>query len=298
MSPIVAGILILLAAAVGWGQRVLDRRPRSPSHAEDVRVELSEARATLPAASRQLPPGPGGVRLRDGVACLLAFVAAQGVVWLIIGMVAAARAGIGSTRTARLTEVVRLVPVGLLVGEGAAALALALVLRRLGRRISWRVLKSELGLAWGPLHTNLVAGAGGMALAGVSIVSARLEAAHGGLHPHLMTFVLAHSAAARLAWTAVVVLMAGPAEEVLFRGVVLAGLRTRVRLSVAALAAGFAFWLMHYPNVVDSWTAAASIAVFATYATLLRLRTRAVGPAITAHVANNLLLSMLLLRAV
>ena len=296
MSPIVIAILILIAAALGWGQKALDRRRYGPEPSKLPSVEPLQADTNGGPTAIQPPPIPS-VRFRDGIACLAAFLLAQFLAWLVAAFIAVGRAGVRATKAASMAEMVRLVPVALLLAEALGALAIVIVLRRLSRRISWEVLKAELGLSWGTFRANGLAVAGGLMLGALSLVSLFTESKHTTFHPGFLAQALFGSAASRLAWAVVAGLMAGPAEEVLFRGALLTAFSKVARVSIAGIASGFAFWLLHLPNFEGSWAGAVSVALFAAFATVLRLRTGSIGPPIAAHVANNLLLAVLVVRA-
>jgi len=297
MSPIVIAIVLLVAAALGWGQRALDRRTHGLEPSELSAVEAHPASTDKSPAEVQLPQPPPSVRFRDGIAFLLFFVLAQSLAWLAVGFVAASRAGVHATKAASMAEVVPLVPVAVLLEEALGALALVILLRRLSHRISWEVLKAELGLSWGTVRANALAAAGGVILGAVSLIAILTEAEHTAFHQGFVAHVLAGTTAGRLAWAVAAGLMAGPVEEVLFRGALLTAFSKVARVSFAGIASGFAFWLLHLPNFAGSWVAALSVALFAAFATVLRLRTGALGPPIAAHVANNLFLAVLVARA-
>jgi len=297
MSPIVIAILILMAAALGWGQRALDRRRHESEPGELPPADAPQA-GTNPAPAETMPPQPpAGFRFRDGIACLAFFLLAQFLTFLVMAFVAVARAGVRPTKAASMAEMVRLVPVTLVLAEAFAVLALVVILRRLSRRISWEVLKAELGLSWGTLRANGLAVAGGLTLGALSLAAILFEGKHTTFHPGFLAQVVAGSTAGRLAWAVVAGLMAGPPEEVLFRGALLTAFRKVARVSIAGLASGFAFWLLHVPNFAGSRVGAASVALFAVFVTILRLRTGSLGPPVAAHMANNLLLAVLAARA-
>lgn len=96
---------------------------------------------------------------------------------------------------------------------------------------------------------------------------------------------------AELAVTAVlVVLVAPPVEEFLFRGLMLRTLMTRMTFWPAALVSSVVFSIFHAP-AVDSWSGAlvlvASIFVFAIGQCLLVRWRATLGPAVVAHAVGN-----------
>lgn len=287
----VLGAAVVLAAAllvyegVGWVTASgLGRLWPPPVPALDTMLPLADGAAPSP---------PGQLRLRDGLACLALFLVAQAVVWLVVILLAYARVGAGATEAARSAEILGAAPAALPLSMALSSLVLVVMLKSLARRLSWEPLRSDVGLAWGSVRSSAVGFGGGLALAIAYLVTASLVAKYSPPHPGFMSQMASGSAPGRWSWIVVAVLMAGPAEEVLFRGVLLSALSKTVRVSIAGLASAFAFWLLHLPEVAGFWPAAVFIGLFAIFATVLRVRTRTLGPSIAAHVAYNLVLGVL-----
>ena len=238
-----------------------------------------------------------GLLVRDGIIGIALCLIVPLVVGFVVALVAAARLGLDASRDHMRMAIYQALPVSLLLAEAAAALTLALFLRRLAARLSWPVLTSELGLTLGTAGMNAAAFLSGVALS-VALVAALLATPRASVHLDFTLQLLVGSRQGRLAWIVAGALMAGPIEEILFRGLLLASLRSAVSLAVAALASGFAFWLLHMPRVSRIWPTGIFIALLAVWTTTLRLRTRSLGPAVSAHVAYNLVLGILALRAV
>ena len=287
----VVGAALVLAGAflfyegAAWGvASALGRLWPPPAPAPDTLLAPADGAA---------PGPPRTLRLRDGLTCLALFLLAQAVVWLVVIIVAYGRVGATATDAAKSAELLREAPTALPLSMALSSLVLVVVLKRLARRISWEPLRSDVGLSWGGLRSSLVGFGGGLALAIGYVVTASVVAKYAPPHPGFMSQMASGSAPGRWSWIVAAVLMAGPAEEVLFRGVLLSALTKTVRVSIAGLASAFAFWLLHLPEVAGFWPAAVFIGLFATFATVLRVHTRTLGPSIAAHVAYNLVLGVL-----
>lgn len=112
---------------------------------------------------------------------------------------------------------------------------------------------------------------------------------------------LARMAAADVGTQLVLLLLvlgvAPPAEELLFRGVLLAGLRRSFGLATAGALSTALFVALHASEVAKWWPAAVGITAIGALGLMLRLRHGALGPAISAHVGYNLALAGLVLIA-
>ncbi len=97
----------------------------------------------------------------------------------------------------------------------------------------------------------------------------------------------------RLMWAAFAVGIAPPAEEFLFRGVLLRGLAHSWGLATAVVVTTVAFIALHVPEVHGYWPALVGISLLATLAISIRLATRSLGPAVALHVGYNLALVLL-----
>jgi membrane protease YdiL (CAAX protease family) len=231
------------------------------------------------------------LRRRQVGGALLAYLAGQGLVWLVVGFVAVSRAGKAAGSAGLLREVGALIPVALPASLVASAVALVLVLQRWRREVGSVALTQMLGLSWGTTRQLLRAGMAGAALA---IVVLPLVSALSNTRqpPDVTTQLALSSRSAWGAWMLSAVLLAPPIEELMFRGAFLGGLAQSWSLRAAAITSGLTFWLMHSPEFVH-WPAAVSIGLLTVLTTTLRLRTRILGPSVAAHFGYNLMIAML-----
>ncbi len=81
-----------------------------------------------------------------------------------------------------------------------------------------------------------------------------------------------------------IVVVAPIAEEVFFRGMLFAGLRTKFSLWPAAILSGIAFGI---PHVTSGPTAAIPLSIFGVALAWIYERTRSIWPCILVHVVNN-----------
>ena len=231
------------------------------------------------------------LRRRQVGGALLAYLAGQGLVWLVVGFVAVSRAGTGAGPAALLREVGALIPVALPASLVASAIALVLVLQRWRRELGSVALTQMLGLSWGTTGQLFRASLAGAALA---IVVLPLVSALSNTRqpPDVTTQLALSSRSAWGAWMLSAVLLAPPIEELMFRGAFLGGLAQSWSLRAAAITSGVTFWLMHGPEFVH-WPAAVSIGLLTVLTTTLRLRTRILGPSVAAHFGYNLMIALL-----
>ena len=242
------------------------------------------------ASTLSLPP-PGGLRRRDIIVALIAFLGAEALVWTIAGVVAAVNAGTAQDHAALLQALIRLVPIALPGSLIAGGLALLLMLRRWRRRFGGETVVNLLGLTWGRPRQVSNGVLAGVALA-FFILPLMGLAAQRGEPPDVMTQLAGSSTAALRAWMISAVLLAPPIEELMFRGVLLGGLAKTWSIPAAAALSGTSFWLMHGPEFVH-WPAAIAIALLTILTTWLRLKSRTLGPSIGAHFGYNLVLATL-----
>jgi membrane protease YdiL (CAAX protease family) len=231
------------------------------------------------------------LRWRQVGAALLAYLAGQGLVWLVVGFVAVSRAGRAAGPAGVLREVALLIPIALPASLLASAIALIWVLRSWSRRLGAAALGEVLGLSWGTSRQLFRAALAGAVLA--LVVLPLVSTLSSTRPPPDVTTQLAMSS--RRAWGAWIfsaVLLAPPIEELMFRGAFLGGLAQSWSLRAAALTSGLTFWLMHGPEFVH-WPAAVSIGLLTVLTTTLRLRTRILGPSVAAHFGYNLMIAFM-----
>jgi len=251
----------------------------------DTRVPLVEPVE----ASIVSSPSGGGLRRRDAVTALAAYLGAQLLVWSIVGVMAAARAAKGGNHGDLLQALTGLVPVALPGSLVASGIALLLVLRRWRKRLGGAALGAVLGLAWGRPRQVVNGALGGAALA-LFVLPLMALVVHRPEPPDLITQLAGSSNSALRAWVISAVLLAPPIEELMFRGVLLGALANTWNIRAAALVSGTTFWLMHGPEFVH-WQAALAIGLLTILATWLRVRSRSLGPSIAAHFGYNLVLA-------
>jgi membrane protease YdiL (CAAX protease family) len=231
----------------------------------------------------------GGLRRRDVVTALAAYLGAQVLVWSIVGVIAAARAAKGGAHGDLIQALTGLVPVALPGSLVAGGIALLLVLRRWRRRLGAEALRSVLGLSWGRPRQVVNGALGGAALA-MLILPLMGLVTHRPEPPDLITQLAGASNSTLRAWVISAVLLAPPIEELMFRGVLFGALANTWNIRAAAFISGGTFWLMHGPEFVH-WPAAVAIGLLTILATWLRVRNRSLGPSIAAHFGYNLVLA-------
>jgi membrane protease YdiL (CAAX protease family) len=246
--------------------------------------------ATGPAEAPIVPlPYRDGLRRRDVVTALMAYLGAQVLVWSIVGVMAAARAAKGESHGDLVQALSGLVPVALPGSLVAGGIALLLVLRRWRKRLGAAALGGILGLSWSRPRQVVNGVLGGAALA-VLILPLMALVVDRAEPPDLMTQLAGSSNSALRAWMISAVLLAPPIEELMFRGVLFGALANTWNIRAAALISGITFWLMHGPEFVH-WPAAVAIGMLTILATWLRVRSRSLAPSIAAHFGYNLVLA-------
>jgi membrane protease YdiL (CAAX protease family) len=231
------------------------------------------------------------LRWRQVGAALLAYLAGQGLVWAVAGIIAVSRAGTAAGSARLFREISLLIPLALPASLLAGAIALILVLRRWRQRVGSVALGEVLGLSWGSRRQLVRSAMAGAALA--LVVLPLVSVLSSSRHPADVTTQLALSSpSAWGAWILSAVLLAPPIEELMFRGAFLGGLAQSWSLRAAAVTSGLTFWLMHGPEFVH-WPAAVSIGLLTVLTTTLRLRTRILGPSVAAHFGYNLVIAAL-----
>ncbi len=91
----------------------------------------------------------------------------------------------------------------------------------------------------------------------------------------------------RLAWAILVIGVAPPAEELLFRGVLWNGLARRLPAALAAVVVTLLFLLGHIAEMRGYWPAWFAIAALGLLAIAVRVRGESLLPAIVLHAAYN-----------
>ena len=165
--------------------------------------------------------------------------------------------------------------VGLLVGLGAALWTARALVARTGVE-RWR---EALGLTWGTPRQLLLALAAGLVFGGLNHAAS--------VDPYLPppgTVLQPGEALALLSMGLLTAVVAPLAEEIQFRGVLLAGFTASWGVAAASVVVTVGFVAMHLPGDLETtaWHTAFAIGVLA-----LRLGTGAVGPAFAFHASSN-----------
>jgi membrane protease YdiL (CAAX protease family) len=180
----------------------------------------------------------------------------------------------------------RVALVAALAGTALASLATMHLVRRAFRRPGGEELRVAVG--WRRASARACAQA---ALTGVALMAAFVIA--GALlpvRPHEMG-PLARAADAggwaRLGWAALAVLVAPPAEELVFRGVLYAGLARSLWPTLAAVVTTAIFVALHLTEVGAYWPGWLAIGAMGALALRVRLREGSLWPAIALHATYN-----------
>ncbi|HUL70082.1 MAG TPA: CPBP family intramembrane glutamic endopeptidase [Gemmatimonadales bacterium] len=248
-----------------------------------------EPEAFQPTGSLAVP-----VTVGDTAALFGWFLAAQFVVWVAAGVVAAVRAQELGDVAVQL-EMVNVVPVALPISMATSGVVLLLALGRWRERLGPVTFDWVVAASRGSSR-NLLLGAGVGVTLGVAIVLVGhvLEAKPTGT-PNLLIQAMAKPGVGRWSFAVTAAALAPPLEEVLFRGALLGGLREAWGVPRAAVVTGLIFWLLHAPEWIHYWPAALGIGLLTAVLTMLRLKSASLGPPIAAHCAYNLVLVGILL---
>jgi membrane protease YdiL (CAAX protease family) len=91
----------------------------------------------------------------------------------------------------------------------------------------------------------------------------------------------------RLLLALLVVCVAPFVEELVFRGVLLSGLASRMPTGWAMLASAIVFGCVHLPDFKFAWYPVPALVILGLVSAWLRVRTRSLWPSITLHATNN-----------
>jgi membrane protease YdiL (CAAX protease family) len=91
----------------------------------------------------------------------------------------------------------------------------------------------------------------------------------------------------RLLLALLVVCVAPFVEELVFRGVLLSGLASRMPIGWAMLASAVVFGCVHLPDFKFAWYPVPALVILGLASAWLRVRTRSLWPSITLHATNN-----------
>jgi membrane protease YdiL (CAAX protease family) len=96
----------------------------------------------------------------------------------------------------------------------------------------------------------------------------------------------------RLMLAVLVVCVAPFVEELVFRGVLLSGLASRMPIGWAMLASAIVFGCVHLPDFKFAWYPVPALIILGLVSAWLRVRTRSLWPSITLHATNNFIAAL------
>jgi len=225
------------------------------------------------------------------------FLAAQLTTGIAMGMFAVIRAVLRGEKIANQQDVARIteeiMPIAAFLGITIAGIAVLLLSLALVRKH----LKNggPNGAAWtlGSVRGNAIgltlgATAAALYLGLAFVIGATEEQSMGPFTRMAYT-----PGTPRTIWIVIAVLLAPPIEEILFRGILFGGFHRSFGSKWAAFLTTVIFVIMHFAEVVHSWTGAVGITALAVIALQMRIRCKSVGPAIAVHFAYNGVLVLL-----
>lgn len=170
----------------------------------------------------------------------------------------------------------------------AAAVVMALIVRQFWRA-QWA--RSELpGFGFvQPAHKSAYVGAVllgfGMLLLGGAIT--HLLAGQHPVHQDVTVMAGRVSLGMRLLLALLVVCVAPFVEELVFRGVLLSGLASRMPVGWAIVASAIVFGCVHLPDFKFAWYPVPALVLLGLALGWMRVRSRSLWPSITLHATNN-----------
>ena len=170
----------------------------------------------------------------------------------------------------------------------AAAVVMALIVRQFWRA-QWA--RSELpGFGFvQPAHKSAYVGAVllgfGMLLLGGAIT--HLLAGQHPVHQDVTVMAGRVSLGMRLLLALLVVCVAPFVEELVFRGVLLSGLASRMPVAWAIVASAIVFGCVHLPDFKFAWYPVPALVLLGLALAWLRVRSGSLWPSITLHATNN-----------
>jgi membrane protease YdiL (CAAX protease family) len=170
----------------------------------------------------------------------------------------------------------------------AAAVIMALLIRR-----SWPVQWSRAELpGFGftqPVNKLYFPGAIILGFVALLLGGAitHLLAGHHPVHQDVAVMAGKVSPDMRILLALLVVCVAPFVEELVFRGVLLSGLASRMRIGWAMLVSAIVFGCVHLPDFKFAWYPVPALILLGLVLAWLRVRTRSLWPSITLHAANN-----------
>ncbi len=101
----------------------------------------------------------------------------------------------------------------------------------------------------------------------------------------------------KYAWLVLALLFAPPVEEFLFRGVLFAGFTKSFGLFASALLTTLIFLIIHISEYLYYPPAMTGILALGILTVSLRIKTRALGPSVAAHLGYNLFIAIILMKS-
>jgi membrane protease YdiL (CAAX protease family) len=245
---------------------------------------------TLPVLVPPLIPRPRVLNAKYATIILLIFLAAQLIGACFGVLLAAVIAPLGNIDSHGTAALRTTLPYFLLAAQLSSAITLVWISKRLGFPLKDT---SPTGAAWVWGRWRDVA-EGLMIGVLVYFVGHILFSVSSLLNPHYPQMdywrrMSMNSGFTQIAWAVSALLFAPPIEELLFRGVLYGGYRKSFGPVGAAVITTFVFVLLHF---LDRPVEALCIGGVALTALWLRLRSRAIGPAIGCHFAYNAMVVM------
>jgi len=114
-----------------------------------------------------------------------------------------------------------------------------------------------------------------------------LLAGHHPVHQDVAVMAGKVSPDMRILLALLVVCVAPFVEELVFRGVLLSGLASRMRIGWAMLVSAIVFGCVHLPDFKFAWYPVPALILLGVVLAWLRVRTHSLWPSITLHAANN-----------
>jgi membrane protease YdiL (CAAX protease family) len=244
----------------------------------------SRAMSSPPVDETALAPPEGApFGAKRAFALLAAFLGIQLGVAVIVGVLLAIR---GLKAGAAAAVDLRVALGAALAGTVLATLATLHLVRRAFRRPGGGALRVAFGWRRASARACARSALTGLALmAAFAIAGAVLPVRPREIGP------LARAATAggwaRLCWAALAVLVAPPAEELVFRGVLYAGLARSWRPPIAGVVTTTIFVALHLTEVGGYWPGWLAIGAMGALALRVRLREGSLWPAIALHATYN-----------
>lgn len=219
------------------------------------------------------------------IALLCGYFAAQVLGGALLGVAIALRSGDEPLSAGQLAD---LAGPGALLGMVFGAVFLLFALRGVGGDALRE--RGRFGIGWvrGDAAALGIGCASGIAIAAAGAgASAWLFPPDPDMALGPLTELSTKPGAGRFYLVVIALLLAPPLEELLFRGVLLGGLTRSWGRGPAALAVTALFVGVHASELSFYWPATLGLGLLALLTLALRIRFRALGPAVAAHFAYN-----------